>query len=325
MKTRAVVLRATGAASQLAIDCIDLPAPQRGEVRIRHTAIGLNFIDIYQRRGLYPLTLPAVLGHEAAGVVTQLGPGVRSLRVGDRIAYVHATPGAYCDERVLPASQVLRLPRAVRDRDAAAIMLKGLTAWVLLRRLIRLERGDFVLVHAAAGGVGSLLCQWARHLGARVIGLVGDEGKVAAARRNGCRHVLLSRDQDWPAALRQLTGGQGARVVYDSVGKDTFMASLDCLAPLGLMVSYGNASGPPPAISPLELMRRGSIMLARPSLFHFIAKPTDLARGARELFALLGRRELRVRVGHRYPLAQVTQAHEDLESRRTTGASLLLP
>jgi NADPH2:quinone reductase len=322
---KAIRLRATGGPEQLALEEFDPGPPPRGEVQVRHTAIGLNYIDVYDRTGLYPMPLPGGLGREAAGVVTRLGPGVRGLRVGDRVAYVHTQPGTYCELRNVPARALVRIPRGVDDEQAAAIMLKGLTAHYLLRRTYRVRKGDWILVHAAAGGVGLLLTQWARALGAKVIGVVGSDSKVALARRHGCHHVLVMGRDSLVERVRELTRGAGVHVVYDSVGKDTFMDSLDCLRPLGMMVTYGNASGPPPAISPLELSKRGSLFLTRPSLFAYIAERRDLEAAAKELFAAVRAGRIRVRIGQRYPLARAADAHRDLEGRRTTGSTVLLP
>jgi NADPH2:quinone reductase len=322
---KAIRLHTTGGPERLALEEFDPGPPPRGEVQVRHTAIGLNYIDVYDRTGLYPMPLPGGLGREAAGIVTRLGPGVRGLRIGDRVAYVHAQPGTYCELRNVPARALVRIPRGIDDEQAAALMLKGLTAHYLLRRTYRVRRGDWILVHAAAGGVGSLLTQWARSLGARVIGVVGTDSKVALARRQGCHHVLIMGRDNLVERVRELTRGAGVHVVYDSVGKDTFMDSLDCLRPLGMMVTYGNASGPPPAISPLELSKRGSLFLTRPSLFAYIAERRDLEAAAKELFAAVRAGRIRVRIGQRYPLARAADAHRDLESRRTTGSTVLLP
>ncbi len=322
---KAIRLHATGGPEQLALEEFAPGPPARGEAQVRHTAIGLNYIDVYDRTGLYPVSLPAGIGREAAGVVTRLGPGVRGLRVGDRVAYVHSEPGSYCELRNVPARVLVRIPRDVADETAAAVMLKGLTAHYLLRRTYRVRKGDWILVHAAAGGVGLLLTQWARALGAKVIGVVGSDAKAASARRHGCHHVLVMGRDSLVERVRELTRGAGVQVVYDSVGKDTFMDSLDCLRPLGMMVTYGNASGPPPAISPLELARRGSLFLTRPSLFTYIAARRDLEAAASELFAAVRARRIRVRIGQRYPLARAADAHRDLEARRTTGSTVLLP
>jgi len=299
--------------------------PAAHEVQVRHTAMGVNYIDVYDRTGLYPSTLPSGLGREAAGVITALGRGVRGLRVGERVAYVHSVSGAYCELRNVPAERVVKVPRSISDEEAAALMLKGLTAHFLIRRTYKVTRGDTILVHAAAGGVGLILCQWARALGARVIGVVGSEAKAELARKHGCRHVLISGRDELVAGVKALTRDVGVAVVYDAVGKDTFTDSLDCLRRLGMMVAFGNASGPPPAISPLELTRRGSLFLTRPTLFHYIASRAELTAAARELFAAVRARKVRVLIGQRYPLREAAEAHRDLEARRTTGSTVLIP
>jgi NADPH2:quinone reductase len=304
---------------------VDVPAPVEGEVQVRHTAIGLNYIDVYDRTGLYPMPMPAGLGREAAGVVTAIGRKVKNFRIGDRVAYVHTVTGSYSELRNIPAARLVKLPRAISDEQAAAIMLKGLTAEYLLRRTYRVQRGDFILVHAAVGGVGLLLCQWAKAIGARVIGVVGSHAKAALAKKNGCKHVLVMGQDPLVESVKKITKGAGVKVVYDSVGKDTFIESLDCLAPLGMMVSYGNASGPPPAISPLELSKRGSLFLTRPSLFAYIAKREDLDAAAKALFSMISSKKVRLHIGQRYPLADAARAHRDLEARKTTGSTLLIP
>jgi NADPH2:quinone reductase len=323
--SKAVVFHQHGAAEVLRWETRDPGAPARGQVQLRHTAIGVNFIDIYDRTGLYPQTLPAVPGREAAGVVVAVGAGVRDFKPGQRVAYVHSEPGAYAEQRNIIAGRLVKLPRDIRDEQAAALMLKGLTAEYLLRRTHRLERGERVLVHAAAGGVGSLLCQWARALGAQVFGVVGSEAKAEFARRHGCHHVLIAGRDDIAATIRERTRGRMVDVVYDAVGKDTFTESLDCLRPRGLMVSCGNASGPPPAIEPLELARRGSLFLTRPSLFHYIDTPAELQAAARGLFSMVRSHKLKVNIGQRYPLAEAAQAQTDLEARRTVGSTVLIP
>ena len=295
------------------------------EAQVRHKAVGVNFIDVYDRTGLYPSDLPTVLGREAAGVVTAIGRKVRGLRVGDRVAYVHPKPGAYSEIRNVAADRLVKVPKGISDEQAAALMLKGLTAHYLLRRTHRVARGETLLVHAAAGGVGLLLCQWAKGLGAKVIGVVGSEAKAELALKNGCRRVLISGRDEIVAGVNELTRGEGVAVVYDSVGKDTFLESLDCLRPRGLLVSYGNASGPPPAISPLELTKRGSLFLTRPSLFHYITQRAELEAAARELFAAVKNKLVRVRIGQTYPLSEAAQAHRDLEGRLTTGSTVLIP
>ena len=299
--------------------------PDPHEVQVRQSAVGVNYIDVYDRTGLYPVSLPSGLGREAAGIVSALGRGVRGFRKGERVAYVHSSPGAYSQLRNVPAERLVKVPKGISDEQAAALMLKGLTAQFLIRRTYRVARGDTLLVHAAAGGVGLILCQWAKALGATVIGVVGSEAKAEIAKKHGCRHVLISGRDELVAGVKALTRGAGVAAVYDAVGKDTFMDSLDCLKRLGILVSYGNASGPPPAISPLELTKRGSLFLTRPSLFNYIATREELAAGARELFAAVKARKVRVVIGQRYPLARAAEAHRDLEGRRTTGSTVLLP
>jgi NADPH:quinone reductase len=299
--------------------------PGAHEVQVRHTAIGLNYIDVYDRTGLYPVQLPSGLGREAAGVVTSVGRSVRGFRSGERVAYVMPTPGAYSELRNVLAERLVKVPRGVSDEQAAALMLKGLTAHFLIRRTYKVARGDTILVHAAAGGVGLILCQWAKALGAKVIGVVGSEAKAEIAQKHGCKHVLISGRDELVASVRALTRGAGVAVVYDAVGKDTFMDSLDCLRRLGMMVSYGNASGAPPAVSPLELAKRGSLFLTRPSLFNYIATRAELVAAARELFAAVKAKKVRVLIGQKYPLAQAAEAQRDLEGRRTTGSTVLLP
>jgi NADPH2:quinone reductase len=321
----AIRIAATGGPEVLTVQEVEPGPPAPHEVQVRHSAIGVNFIDVYDRSGLYPVPLPSGLGREAAGVVSALGRGVRGLRKGERVAYVLSSPGAYASVRNVPAERLVKIPRGVSDEQAAAIMLKGLTAQFLLRRTYRVQRGDPILVHAAAGGVGLILCQWAKALGAKVIGVVGSEAKADIARRHGCRHVLVTGRDDWVAGVKRLTRGAGVAVVYDAVGRDTFMQSLDCVRRLGIMVSYGNASGPPAAIAPAELVRRGSLFLTRPSLFNYIATRAELMSGARELFAAVRSGKVRVVIGQRYPLARAADAHRDLEARRTTGSTVLIP
>jgi len=318
-----VRLHRYGGPEVLSLEQFEPTAPAPDEVQIRHTAIGLNYIDVYDRTGLYATPLPGVLGREAAGVITAIGRRVRGFRKGDRVAYVH--PGAYCDMRNVAARHVVKVPAGISDSEAAALMLKGLTAQYLLRRTYRVQRADPILVHAAAGGVGLILSQWARALGAMVIGVVGSDAKAELARKNGCRHVLISGRDEIVASVKRLTKGAGVAVVYDSVGKDTFMESLDCLRPLGMMVSYGNASGPPPPVSPLELGKRGSLYLTRPSLFAYVPTRALLEKAARELFAMVRSRKVRIRIGQTYPLSEAAQAHRDLEARATTGSTVLLP
>jgi len=299
------------------------PGPR--QIRIRQTAIGVNFIDTYHRTGLYPLKLPSGLGVEAAGVVVEVGSKVTAFKPGDRVAYIDSSPGAYADERVIDASRVVRLPDSINDQQAAAVLLKGLTAWFLLRRCYRVRKGESIVLHSAAGGVGLIALQWATALGAKVIAVVGGEGKASLAREHGAAEVIVSAREDLAARVRLITKNRGVPVVYDGVGKDTFFASLDCLRPRGLMVSFGNASGPVPPFSPLELSKRGSLYLTRPTLFHYIAKASERARGARELFEVVASGKIKVMIGQSYALADAAQAHRNLEARRTTGSTLLVP
>ena len=282
---KAIRFHEHGAPEVLRFEDVEVGKPAPDEVQVRHTAIGVNYIDVYDRTGLYPVELPSGLGREAAGVVTAMGRKVRGFKVGDRVAYVYTKPGAYSEVRNIIAERLVKVPRGIANEQAAALMLKGLTAHYLLRRTYRVARGDTILVHAAAGGVGLILCQWAKALGAKVIGVVGSEAKAELARKSGCKHVLiLGRDEIVPN-VKAFTKGAGVAVVYDSVGKDTFMDSLDSLRPLGMMVTYGNASGPVPPVAPLELSKRGSLFLTRPTLFHYIPTRDALNSAARELFA----------------------------------------
>ena len=321
----AIRIHEHGGPEVLRFESVDSEPLGARKVRIRQTAIGVNFIDTYDRTGLYPVSLPSGIGREAAGVVLEAGKGVMTLREGDRVAYADNSPGAYCDERVMDAARVVKLPDSVTDQEAAAVMLKGLTAWFLLRRCHRVRRNEPILLHAAAGGVGLIALQWAAVLGAKVIAVVGSDEKAALVREHGAAEVIVSTREDIVERVRLITKNKGVPVVYDGVGKDTFFASLDSLAPLGLMVSYGNASGAVPPISPLELTRRGSLFLTRPTLFHYTAKASELARGARELFAVVGSGKVKVRIGQTYALADAAEAHRDLEARRTTGSTLLIP
>lgn len=322
---KAIRIHQTGGPEVLKFEEVEVAAPAPEEVQVRHTAIGLNYIDVYDRTGLYPMPLPAGLGREAAGVVTARGKKVRDIRIGDRVAYTSTTAGAYSELRNVPADRVVKLPKGISDQQAAAIMLKGMTVQYLLRRTYRVKPGDFVLAHAAAGGVGLLLGQWAKALGATVIGVVGSEVKAELARKHGYKHVLISGRDDIVASVKKLTKGVGAHVVYDAVGKDTFFESLDSLRPLGMMVSFGNASGAVPAFSPLELSKRGSLFLTRPTLYHYIARREDLLATAKELFAAVKSRKVKVRVDQTYALKDAAQAHMDLEARKTTGSTVLLP
>ena len=299
-------------------------APGPGEMLIRQTAIGVNYIDVYVRTGLYPRPLPTGLGYEGAGVITALGRQVRGFKVGERVGYYLNAPGAYAEERLLAADEAIKLPRGISDEQAAAVLLKGLTAWFLLRRTFKVKRGTVILLPAAAGGVGLILSQWARALGARVIGVVGSADKAAIARRHGCAQVLVGYE-NLAERVRRQTQGKGVEVVYDGVGRDTFLASLDCLKPRGLMVSFGNASGAVPPIAPLELTRRGSLFLTRPTAGDYLEGPGARRKAAQELFRLIKNRKIRVLIGQRFALKEAARAHEALEARRTQGSTVLLP
>jgi len=293
-------------------------------VLLKQTAVGLNYIDTYHRTGLYPLELPAILGREAAGVVEAVGDDVDSLDVGDRVAYA-LEPGSYCEARVIAANRLVRLPEAIDDRTAAAMMLKGLTAQYLLRSCYRVQAGDTILIHAAAGGVGLIACQWAKALGATVIGTVGSEQKAALAASHGCDHPVLYKKQNFVERVRQLTDGAGVRAVYDSVGRDTFDGSLDCLETRGTLVSFGQSSGPVEPFNIGVLAAKGSLNLTRPTLASFIATARELTAASNELFELYISGALRIEIGRTYPLNETAQAHRDLESRATTGSTVLLP
>jgi NADPH:quinone reductase len=322
--SHAIRVHRYGGPESLVWEPVELTPPGPGQVLIRHTAIGLNFIDVYERTGLYQGTLPIIPGREAAGVVEALGAGVADLAVGDRVVYVSQASGAYCQQRVMAADRVVKLPAHLDDQAAAAVFLKGLTAQFLLRQTYKVQAGDFVLIHAAAGGVGSLAVQWARHLGAVVLAVVGSSAKADRARGLGANHVLMDRD-DWVAQVRSITSGAGVHVVYDSVGKSTFAQSLECLRRRGMMVSYGNASGPVPPVAPLELSRRGSLFLTRPTLFDYIAQRSELEQAATELFELHQKGVIQVHVDRAYPLQDAAQAHRALEARETSGSTVLLP
>ena len=322
--THAIRFESFGGPEVLQYREVEVPEPGEGEARVAHRAIGVNFIDVYHRTGLYPLTLPSGLGGEGAGVVTAVGPGVRHLKAGDRVAYTAPPPlGSYSDERVVAARCLVKLPDAIGDETAAAMMLKGLTAWYLLKRSFKVAPGDWILLYAAAGGVGLIAAQWARELGARVIGIVSTPAKRELALARGCEHVLLDGD-DVPRRVRELSGG-GVPVVYDSVGRTTFYQSLDCLRPHGVLVGFGNASGKVEPFGLHELMRRGSLYVTRPTLQDFIGERASLEAGAAELFALVDKRRVEIEVNQKYALRDAAQAHRDLEARKTTGSTVLIP
>ncbi|MBV8799222.1 MAG: quinone oxidoreductase [Alphaproteobacteria bacterium] len=315
----------TGGPEVLKLTDIELPPPAAGQVRVKHTVIGVNFIDTYQRSGLYPVPLPSGLGLEAAGAVEALGTNVSGLKIGDRIGYCTGPLGSYAEANNVPADRVVKLPDGVSDEQAAASMLKGMTAQYLLKRTFPVQRGQTVVFHAAAGGVGLIACQWAKHLGAAVIGTVGSGEKVELAKRNGCDHVLNTRSEDWAKRVREITGGEGVPVVYDSVGKDTWNGSLDCLAVRGMLVSFGNASGAVPAFEPGILSAKGSLYLTRPTLFHYTRTREELQQTADDLFAVIASGAVKISINQRFHLADARAAHEALHSRSTTGATVLLP
>jgi NADPH2:quinone reductase len=323
--TRAIRIHATGGPEALQLDDVTLPPPGPGEARVRHTAIGVNFIDTYHRSGLYPLPMPAGIGSEAAGVVEAVGAGVTDVAVGQRVAYCGGAPGSYADARVIPADRLVPLPAAVSDRDAAALLLKGLTVQYLFRQTFRLQGGETILFHAAAGGVGLIACQWAKALGVRMIGTVSSDEKAALARAHGCAETIVYTREDFVARVKALTGGTGVPVVYDSIGKDTFPASLDCLAPRGLFVSFGNASGPVAAFNLGLLAQKGSLFATRPTLMGYAAKRAELLAMADDLFAMVAAGKVKADVRQTFPLAAAVDAHRALESRATTGATLLIP
>jgi NADPH2:quinone reductase len=324
-RTKAIRVHQTGGPEVLRLEEIEVPPPGRGEALIRHTAIGVNYIDTYHRSGLYALNLPTGLGSEGAAIVEAIGPGVTEASVGDRVAYASGPVGAYAGWRVIPADRLVRIPSSISDDQAASMMLKGLTAQYLLRRTYRVKPGDRILVHAAAGGVGSILAQWARHLGATVIGTAGSDEKVAIAKAHGCAHAVNYRVEKFSEAVRRITEGRGVHAVYDGVGKDTFVESLDCLAPFGLMASFGNASGPVAPFNIMLLAQKGSLFLTRPTLFTYIQRREDLVAGAEELFGVVSMGVVRVEVKQRFPLAEAARAHEALEARRTVGSTVLMP
>lgn len=323
--TQAIRFQQPGGPEVLSWERVDLPAPAAGEATVQQAAVGLNYIDTYHRSGLYPVPLPSGIGLEGAGVVTAVGAGVSEVNVGDRVAYAGGSVGAYAEARNLPAHRLLRLPDGIDFRTAAAMMLQGLTAAYLLRRTYRVQAGEAVLIHAAAGGVGLIACQWAKALGATVIGTVGSSAKGELARAHGCDHVINYSTEDFTQRVREITAGEGVPVVYDGVGKDTFMGSLDCLRLLGMMVTYGNASGPIPPLDLLLLSQKGSLFITRPSIMSYTAKRADLEALGAELFEVVVSGQVRIEVNQTYALKDAAQAHRDLEARKTTGSTILLP
>ncbi|WP_165235503.1 quinone oxidoreductase family protein [Aquisphaera insulae] len=322
---KAIRLTQTGGPEVLKWEDVEVGEPGEGQARIRHTAVGVNYIDTYQRSGLYPIPVPGGLGSEAAGVVEAVGPGVTVVKPGQRVVYAGGPPGSYSQARLIPASLLVPIPEGVTDPIAAAVMLKGMTSQYLIRRTYPVKAGETVLFHAAAGGVGLIACQWLKALGATVIGTVGSDEKAEVARAHGCEHVIVSTREDIARRVREITGGAGVPVVYDSVGKDTFLASLDCLKPLGLMVSFGNSSG---KVTPFDigiLSQKGSLYLTRPTLATYTASRTDLEATARDVFDAIREGKVKVEIRHTYPLAEAARVHRDLEGRKTVGSIVMVP
>lgn len=323
--TKAIQFERTGGPEVLQLRVVNLPDPGPGEVQVRHTAIGLNFVDTYQRGGLYPVSLPSGLGAEAAGVIVKLGKGVKGFKVGDRVAYGSGALGAYAEARNMPPGRLAKLPKGVSDEAAAAMMLKGMTARYLLRASYKVKRGETVLFHAAAGGVGLIFGQWCKALGVKAIGTVGSASKVALAKANGYAHVIDSSREDVVARVKEITKGKMLPVVYDGVGKDTLDISLNCLRPRGLLVSFGNASGAVTNFNLGVLAQKGSLYLTRPTLSHYISDDRDFAATVRDLMKVVQSGKVKIRINQRYPLAEAARAHADLQARKTTGATILLP
>jgi len=324
--TKAIRIYETGGPEVMRWEADDPGQPAAGEALVRHEAVGLNFIDVYHRTGIYPLpALPAVLGMEGAGIVEAVGEGVTEVAVGDRVAYAGMPPGAYAEVRRMPADRLVQLPDTISYEQGAAMMLQGMTARYLLRGCYDVKAGDTILIHAAAGGVGLIVCQWARHLGATVIGTVGSREKADLAGAHGCQHPILYNQEDFAERTREITGGKGVDVVYDSVGQATFLKSLDCLRPMGMMVSFGQASGLVPPFDPGLLSAKGSLFLTRPTLMTYTAKREALLEHARDLFDVVESGAVKIEVRQTYPLAEAARAHQDLEARKTTGSTVLLP
>lgn len=324
--THAIRIHEQGGPDVLRWEEVEVGKPAAGEIRVKHGAVGLNYIDVYHRSGLYPIAnFPTSIGLEGAGTVVEVGQAVSDLKVGDRVAYATPPLGAYAQERLIPADRVVKLPEAISDEQAAAMMLQGMTVQYLIRRTYRVKQGETVLFHAAAGGVGLIACQWLKALGVTVIGTVGSPEKAELAKAHGCTHVINYREENFVERVKELTDGEGVPVVYDSVGKDTFQGSLDCLQPFGLMVTFGNASGPVPPLELGILAQKGSLFVTRPTLMTYVAKRADLVASANELFEVVTSGAVKIEVNQRYPLAEAAQAHRDLEARKTTGSTILLP
>ena len=322
--TKAVKFHKTGGPEVLSFEDVLVGKPGRGDARIRHTAIGLNFIDTYHRSGLYPLPLPSGIGLEGAGVVEAVGAGVSHVKPGDRVAYAGGPPGAYSEERIMPAEKLVKIPRGVSDDEAAAVMLKGLTVQMLIRRVYRVQKGETVLFHAAAGGVGLIACQWLNALGATVIGTVGSDAKAKIAKAHGCHHTINYSKENFADRVREITKGRGVPVVFDSVGKDTFQGSLDCLQPRGLLAVFGNGSGPVKDVD-VNILARGSFYLCRPTIMTYTAQRSDLEAGAKDLFSVIKSGKVKIEINQRYALSDAVQAHKDLAARKTTGSTVFKP
>jgi len=322
---KAIRIQQQGGPEVLKWEDVQVGDPGQGEARVRHKACGLNFLDVYQRSGLYKLALPSGMGNEASGVVEAVGAGVSHVKAGDRVAYSGGAPGAYSEVRVMPVERLLVLPEKISFETAAAMMLKGMTAQYLLRQTYKVQPGDTVLLHAAAGGVGLIACQWLKVLGATVIATAGSEEKCATAKAHGADHCINYRKENFVERVKAITGGKGVPVVYDSVGKDTFVGSLDCLRPRGLMVSFGNSSGPVPPFELSLLQQKGSLYITRPTLVSYTGKREDLVATAKDLFDVVASGKVKIEVNHRYPLKDAAQAQQDLEARKTTGSTILIP
>ena len=322
---KAIRFEKTGGSDVLQYVDYDLPPPAKGQVQVRHSAIGVNFIDTYHRTGLYPLPLPSGLGSEAAGTVAAVGEDVPNFKVGDRVGYSSGAIGSYAEANNVPVEKLVHLPAGISDEIAAAILLKGMTAQYLLRRIHPVKAGETIVFHAAAGGVGQIGCQWAKHLGATVIGTTTSPDKVELAKANGCAHVLNTHEAGWEKKVREITGGKGVPVVYDSIGKDTFLAGLDCLKPRGIMVTYGNASGPVDPFPPSMLAAKGSLFVTRPVLAHYTSTAQELQETADDLFAVVASGAVKIAINQRFALKDAAKAHDALTGKKTTGATVLIP
>ena len=322
---KAIRFHKPGGPEVLVWEDVEVRDPGAGEVRVRHHAVGVNYIDIYHRSGLYKVPLPSAIGMEGAGVVEAVGAGVTDIKEGDRVAYAAPPIGSYSESRLAPADRLVRLPDGIPFETAAGMMLKGMTVQYLIKRTFKVQPGMKVLLHAAAGGVGLIACQWLKSIGVTVIGTVGSDAKAALAKAHGCAHTIVYTRENFVERVKEITGGKGVPVVYDAVGKDVFVGSLDCLAPLGMYVNFGNASGPVPQFDPLLLSQKGSLFMTRPTLVHYTAKREDLLAAATDLFEVVKSGNVKIEIAQRYPLKDAAQAHRDLESRKTTGSAVLLP